>query len=149
LKDLFHQHLLIRAYVLNPPVKEEVLNDWMTRLVAAVGMRMVIAPRSYFVADPGNEGLTGSCNIATSHCAIHIWSEEKPARIEMDLYSCSCFQAETILGMLAEWGLVAHHFWMVDRNGPEFKLVKVETKGKPCPSAHSSIETTCTSTPQP
>ena len=124
---LFHQHLLIRAFVENPPVKEEILNQWLTELFEAVKMKMVIAPRSYYVSDPGNEGLTGSCNISTSHCAIHIWSNEKPARIEMDLYSCSCFHEKTILNKLKEWGLLSYHFWMIDRNDKNFRLVKCET----------------------
>jgi len=127
-KELFHQHLLIRAYVENPPVKEEILNQWMTELVSDIGMKVVVPAKSKYVDAEGNEGLTGSINIETSHMAIHIWSKLNPARIEMDVYSCSCFEEETILKKLNEFGLVKYHSMMVDRNGEEFKVIS-QTKG--------------------
>ena len=122
MEKLFHQHLLIKAYVENPPVEEAHLERWLTELVADVKMKVVIPARAHFVADEGNEGLTGSVNISTSHCAIHVWSNEKPSRIEMDLYSCSCFEVETILNKLREFGLVSHEYMMIDRN-ESFKVL--------------------------
>lgn len=122
-KKLFHQHLLIRAYVQNPPVQEEVLNQWMTELVADIGMKVVVPAKSKYVDAVGNEGLTGSINIETSHMAIHIWSKEEVPKLEMDVYSCACFETETILEKLDEWGLIKYHSMMVDRNEVPFKLV--------------------------
>lgn len=119
-KELFHQHLLIRAFVENPPEKEEVLNQWMTELVEDIGMKVVVPAKSKYVDAEGNEGLTGSINIETSHMAIHIWSKQNPARIEMDVYSCACFKRSTILEKLNEWGLIKFHSMMIDRNGEEF-----------------------------
>lgn len=127
-KELFHQHLLIRAFVEQPPVVEDVLNQWMTELVSDIGMKVVVPAKSKYVDAVGNEGLTGSINIETSHMAIHIWSMQNPARIEMDVYSCACFEEETILKKLNEWGLIKYHSMMVDRNGEEFKVVS-QTKG--------------------
>jgi S-adenosylmethionine/arginine decarboxylase-like enzyme len=123
MKELFHQHLLIRAFVNNPPTDEAVLNQWMTELVSDIGMKVVVPAKSKYVDAVGNEGLTGSINIETSHIAIHIWSKQEPARSEMDVYSCSCFEEITILNKLNEWGLVKHHSLMIDRNGEEFKTV--------------------------
>jgi S-adenosylmethionine/arginine decarboxylase-like enzyme len=128
MKELFHQHLLIRAFVEKPPVEEEVLNKWMTELVSDIGMKVVVPAKSKYVDAEGNEGLTGSINIETSHMAIHIWSKLNPARIEMDVYSCSCFDEETILKKLNEWDLTKYHSMMVDRNGDEFKVIS-QTKG--------------------
>lgn len=123
MKELFHQHLLIRAYVENPPEKEEVLNKWMTELVSDIGMKVVVPAKSKYVDAKGNEGLTGSINIETSHMAIHIWSEETPlAKLEMDVYSCACFDTQTILSKLDEWGLIKYHSVMVDRNEVPFKI---------------------------
>lgn len=121
-KELYHQHLLIRAYVENPPKEEEVLNKWLTELVSDINMKVVCPAKSKYVDAVGNEGLTGSINIETSHIAIHIWSELKPARIEMDVYSCSRFEMNTILEKLDEWKLTKYHSMMVDRNGLEFKI---------------------------
>ncbi|MDD3412371.1 MAG: S-adenosylmethionine decarboxylase [Lachnospiraceae bacterium] len=122
MKDLFHQHLLLRAYVSHPPVEEEILNKWMTELVSDIGMKVVVPAKSKYVDAVGNEGLTGSINIETSHMAIHIWSKLEPARVEMDVYSCACFETETILKKLNEWGLEKYHAMMVDRNDDEFKV---------------------------
>lgn len=121
-KELFHQHLLIRAFVEEPPVKEEILNKWMTELVNDIGMKVVVPAKSKYVDAPGNEGLTGSINIETSHMAIHIWSMQNPSRIEMDVYSCACFEMKTILKKLDEWNLLKFHAMMVDRNDEEFKI---------------------------
>lgn len=123
-KKLFHQHLLLRAFLTNPPVKEEVLNQWMTELVDDIGMKVVVPARSKYVEAEGNEGLTGSVNIETSHMAIHIWSAQSPARVEMDVYSCDCFELETILNKLKEFGLEKYHHMMIDRNGEEFRVTE-------------------------
>ena len=122
-KKLFHQHLLIRAYVKNPPTKEEVLNDWLSSLVDAIKMKIVVPPRSAYVSKLGNEGLTGSVNIETSHCAIHIWDKLEIPRIEMDVYSCDCFELETVLNKLKEFDLVEYHYMMVDRNEAPFTVI--------------------------
>lgn len=122
-KELFHQHLLIRAFVENPPVEESILNTWLTELVSDIGMKVVVPAKSKYVDAAGNEGLTGSINIETSHIAIHIWSKLNPAKIEMDVYSCSCFEIETILKKIDEWNLEKFHAMMIDRNDEEFKVV--------------------------
>lgn len=127
-KELFHQHLLLRAFVEKPPVEEDILNQWMTELVADIGMKVVVPAKSKYVDMVGNEGLTGSINIETSHMAIHIWSAQNPARIEMDVYSCACFDEATILKKLNEFGLVKYHSMMVDRNGEEFQVLS-QSKG--------------------
>lgn len=122
-KDLHHQHLLIQALVDNPPTDEAALNWWLESLVMSVGMKIVIPPRSIHVKTNGNVGLTGSVNIETSHAAIHVWEEEKPARIEMDLYSCAPFELETVLEKIREFELVSYHYMMVDRNRIPFTVL--------------------------
>jgi S-adenosylmethionine/arginine decarboxylase-like enzyme len=129
MEKLFHQHLLLRAYVKNPPKQEEVLNQWMLELIQDIKMEIAVPPRSCYVDKAGNEGLTGSiaftgvANIQTSHFAIHIWDGLELPKIEMDLYSCSCFSEMTILKKLSEWDLVKYYFIMVDRNQIPFTIV--------------------------
>lgn len=124
----YHKQVLIRAYVNNAPeTNEETLNRWLTELVHAIDMKIVIPARSTYVSAPGNAGLTGCINIETSHIAIHIWCEEKPNRIEMDVYSCKDFKVETVIEKLCEWDLVKLHYWLIDRNGNEFELVEKKT----------------------
>jgi S-adenosylmethionine/arginine decarboxylase-like enzyme len=125
MKELYHQHLLLRAYVKNPPKQEEVLNRWMTELVADVKMKVAVPAKSAYVSDKGNEGLTGSINIQTSHFAIHIWDSLEIPKIELDLYSCSCFELETVLNKLKEFDLLSYHYMMVDRNTVPFSIMEI------------------------
>lgn len=121
-KELYHQHMLLRAFVYNPPSKEEELNQWLTELVGEIGMNVVVPAKSKYVDVTGNRGLTGSINIETSHIAIHIWDEHVPAKIEMDIYSCACFEPETVLKKVDQFNLHKYHMMMVDRNGEQFKV---------------------------
>lgn len=120
--ELFHQHMLLRAFIKRPPMKEEEINQWLTELVSDIGMKVVVPAKSKYVDAEGNTGLTGSINIETSHIAIHIWDEQSPARVEMDVYSCACFEPETVLKKLDEFFIQKYHMMMVDRNGEEFKI---------------------------
>ena len=124
MKELYHQHLLLRAYVKNPPKEESVLNKWMTDLVSDVKMKVAVPAKSAYVNDEGNKGLTGSINIQTSHFAIHIWDELEIPKIEMDLYSCSCFELETVLNKLKEFDLVSYYYMMIDRNKIPFTVIE-------------------------
>ena len=127
-QNLYHQHLLLRAFINSPPKTEETLNTWLTELVADIGMKVVVPAKSKYVDVEGNRGLTGSINIETSHIAIHIWDEQVPARIEMDVYSCACFKQETVLKKVNDFGLTFYHAMVVDRNGEEFQ-VEYQSRG--------------------
>ena len=115
-KSLFHQHLLIKAYVNNPPKKMKALNTWLTELVLDINMKVVIPARSKYVDAIGNRGLTGNIGIETSHVAIHVWDEPTPAFIQMDVYSCSCFETSTVLNKLKEFDLINYEYMLIDRN---------------------------------
>jgi hypothetical protein len=65
----YHQHLLVRCWATNPPKKVEELNNWFINLVEKVGMKVVAGPTSVYISDPGNEGLTGTVTLATSHAS--------------------------------------------------------------------------------
>jgi S-adenosylmethionine/arginine decarboxylase-like enzyme len=123
MKLLFHQHLLVKAYVETPPRSEETLNQWLRDVVAAVRMNVCIEPRSFYVDIPGNEGLTGQIGLSTSHLSIHIWDEVQPAMVQCDLYSCSCFETKEVLDMLRPWGLLGYEAMTIDRN-ENFKVVE-------------------------
>lgn len=127
LGDLFHKHFIIKAFVQNPPFKEEILNDWLRDLVAKINMKIVIGPFSKYVEAVGNAGLTGAVIIETSHCSIHVWSESVPAMIQMDCYSCSAFESETIIKKLEEFGLISYEKIVIDRN-IDFKIIEHDFK---------------------
>lgn len=118
-----HQHLLIKGHLSNPPKEVEVLNEWFKELVTKVGMKVVAGPTSVYVDEPGNEGLTGTVTLATSHASIHIWSEDNPPMFQFDLYSCTCFAAKTVLTHLDQFGLTDYEYMMIDRNNG-FRIVE-------------------------
>jgi S-adenosylmethionine/arginine decarboxylase-like enzyme len=76
-----HLHLLVKGYIKTPPKTEKVLNIWFTQLVQNVGMKVVAGPTSVYVNEPGNEGITGTVTLATSHASIHIWDIESYRRL--------------------------------------------------------------------
>jgi S-adenosylmethionine/arginine decarboxylase-like enzyme len=84
-------------------------------------MKVVAGPTSIYVNEPGNEGLTGTVTLATSHASIHIWDNESPAMFQFDLYSCSNFTPKQVLNHIDDWfGLSEAHWQFIDRNGSEF-----------------------------
>ena len=92
-----HLHLLVKGYVKNPPKTAETLNVWLSELVSKVDMKVVAGPTSVYVDEPGNEGVTGTITLATSHAAIHIWDAEEPAMFQFDIYSCKDYDPNVVL----------------------------------------------------
>ena len=121
----FHQHLLVKCWINKPPKEVDVLNKWLVKLVNSVNMNVVAGPTSVYVDYPGNEGLTGTVTLATSHSSIHIWDSIEPSMAQFDLYSCKSFTIDQVLECFIEWGLTKAEWMMIDRNNGLF----VESKG--------------------
>jgi len=121
-----HLHLLVRGYLQNPPKDEAILNQWLTDLVKKVRMVVVAGPTSIYVDEPGNEGITGTVTLATSHAAIHVWDKSDPAFFQFDIYSCSEFSADEVLDHFEEFSLVSCEYMYIDRNDS----LKVVHEGK-------------------
>jgi S-adenosylmethionine/arginine decarboxylase-like enzyme len=116
-----HLHLLVKGYIKTPPQTENVLNEWFTQLVNNVGMKVVAGPTSVYVNEPGNEGITGTVTLATSHASIHVWDAQNPAMFQFDLYSCSDFTPTQVLEHIDEWFVLENAYWsFIDRNQNEF-----------------------------
>ena len=122
-----HLHLLVKGYVKIPPKETEVLNDWFVRLVEKVRMKVVSGPNSVYVDEPGNEGVTGTVTLATSHSALHCWSELELPMFQFDLYSCSCFTPQEVLDHLNEFDMVSYEYIFIDRN-EEMKIIEKGSK---------------------
>lgn len=116
-----HLHLLVKGYVKNPPRSEEILNNWFKELVDKVRMKVVAGPTSVYVNEPGNEGITGTVTLATSHSSIHVWDGQDPAMFQFDIYSCSEFSPKEVLGHINEHFDLQEAYWsFIDRNHDKF-----------------------------
>ena len=116
-----HLHLLVKGYVKNPPKTAETLNVWLSELVSKVDMKVVAGPTSVYVDEPGNEGVTGTITLATSHAAIHIWDAEEPAMFQFDIYSCKDYDPNVVLNHInTNFDLKEAYWSFIDRNKDEF-----------------------------
>ncbi len=119
-----HLHLLVKGYITNPPKSEELLNNWLRELVSKVGMVVVAGPTSIYVNEPGNEGITGTVTLATSHASIHVWDALELPMFQFDLYSCSNFTPDQVLTHINEYFNLQTATWQfIDRNTDEFILI--------------------------
>jgi S-adenosylmethionine/arginine decarboxylase-like enzyme len=120
-----HLHLLVKGYVKNPPKTAETLNVWLSELVSKVDMKVVAGPTSVYVDEPGNEGVTGTITLATSHAAIHVWDAEEPAMFQFDIYSCKDYDPNVVLNHIDNnFDLMEAYWSFIDRNKNEFFELK-------------------------
>jgi S-adenosylmethionine/arginine decarboxylase-like enzyme len=123
-----HLHLLIKGYINNPPKEAERVNVFLKDLVERVRMKVVAGPTSVYVDDPGNEGATGTVTLATSHAAIHIWDASIPSLFQFDIYSCSEFSIEEVVGCINDhFGIVSGNYLFIDRNTDDFQEIESGT----------------------
>lgn len=119
-----HLHLLVKGYIKNPPKDEIILNKWFVELVQKVGMKVVAGPTSVYVDEKGNEGITGTVTLATSHASIHVWDNQTPALFQFDLYSCSDFTPNSVLEHIDSNFELEEAIWQfIDRNGENFVTI--------------------------
>jgi len=99
---LVHKHLIIRAEASRPPMDEEQLKSWMLDFIASINMKVFMGPFVKYCNMPGNRGITAVAIIETSHIAMHIWDEPKPALMQFDVYSCGEFDVKDICNKIKE-----------------------------------------------
>jgi S-adenosylmethionine/arginine decarboxylase-like enzyme len=91
-------------------------------------MKVVAGPTSVYVHEEGNEGLTGTVTLATSHGSFHCWDNTTPPMFQFDLYSCSCFSAEEVLDHLNKFDLIKYEYILIDRNGDKMVIIEDGSK---------------------
>lgn len=95
-----HNHLLVNGWTLNPPTDETLVINWMRELVESIDMKVIQGPYASYVTAEGNRGLTAVVMIETSHIAMHIWDEDKPSKVQFDLYTCGELPVKQVLDNL-------------------------------------------------
>ena len=109
-----HQHMLIRGYVSSALTDPATGKHALRTLVRDIGMVPVTEPQCVYIDTPGNEGLTGSINLATSHVAFHIWDDT--GLIMADVYSCCTFDPQIVIDSLStSLGLYRYGYEIIDR----------------------------------
>jgi S-adenosylmethionine/arginine decarboxylase-like enzyme len=85
---VFHKHLIVRAEIKKPPTAESAVKVWMGELIETIGMKLMMGPYAKYLDVKGNRGLTCVAIIETSHIALHVWDEDDPALMQLDVYTC-------------------------------------------------------------
>ena len=122
--EKYHKHLIVNATVKNPLQTEEDCNKWLSNLVDVIDMEILVPPSSRYCDIEGNEGVTGTVIITTSHISLHVWSEVNPPYIRMDVYSCKDFCSNKVLEYLeGTMGIVEEGHLVLDRNQMKPKIM--------------------------
>jgi S-adenosylmethionine/arginine decarboxylase-like enzyme len=112
-----HKHLILNAYVNNPIIDEESCKKFLLDLTKIVEMDVLIDPVAKYCDIPGNEGVTGTIVITTSHMSIHVWPQEENSYIRMDIYSCKDFDEKKVVDFVDEtMNVTAYGTMLIDRN---------------------------------
>ena len=112
---LIHHHLLIRAQVAAPPLRDFDLARALRALVKKIRMKILQGPNVKYCAVAGNRGWSGSVIIETSSITFHCWEEVSPAVIHLDIYSCAPFAVEDVMPWLQQFELEAVDYKFLDR----------------------------------
>jgi len=81
-------------------------------------MTVMVDPVTAFCDDIGNEGITSTVILTTSHSAMHIWNLPAPAAsiMQFDLYSCAPFEVSEVLLYLANnFEIISARYKFLDR----------------------------------
>lgn len=112
-----HKHFILNATVKNPINDEATCNQFLTDLVKIIDMEVLVPATSKYCDIPGNEGVTGTVIITTSHMSIHIWPQQPNPYIRMDVYSCKDFDHSQVIDFVDKaMGIVQKGGCIIDRN---------------------------------
>jgi len=111
-----HKHIILRAYVKNPPSTEIKLSEWCKDVISRVGMNVISGPHVVYSDMVDNEGFTAVAVLDFSHLSIHTWDKVNPALIEFDLFSCKDFDVNIVLDKLNEFDIITSSQLVVDRD---------------------------------
>ena len=123
---LKHEHVIIRAELLNPPGKSYMpkINAWFADLIDSIGMVRLLGPYTVYCETKGNQGLTGICAIETSSITLHVWDEDKPGVMQLDIYTCAKLDISIVFDKLKEFNPTRIQYLYIDRD-VDFKIKEV------------------------
>lgn len=112
-----HKHLICRCEIITPPLQKDMLfmHSWFKELVEDIGMKILAGPFVEYLDVPGNRGFTGVCIIETSHIAMHIWDEDAPALMQLDVYTCGSLDIHKVFSKLKDFNPLKIEYKYLDR----------------------------------
>ena len=106
LKPSAHLHFIVKAAIKNPPGPKDChkISNLMEDLVEHVRMKVLSPAMTLYCDDEGNEGITSTVILTTSHSSMHIWNFPEPhfSVMQFDLYSCAPFTPQEVLEFLVD-----------------------------------------------
>lgn len=131
MKPSAHLHLLVNAQITDPPGPGdcEKVNEFMRGMVEHVRMKVMLDPVSAWCDEPGNEGITSTVILTTSHCAMHIWNMPEPYNsiMQFDLYSCAPFEVNEVFSYISRhFKVVSASYKFLDRENDLTEISKGE-----------------------
>jgi S-adenosylmethionine/arginine decarboxylase-like enzyme len=133
-QHLEHLHLVVTAWVDEPPMTAQEGENWLRRLVSLVDMQILMDAKALYCEDLGNEGVTGIVGLTTSHSSFHSWHAAKAPFVSFDIYSCRSFLPEVVFQHLMDWKMTKCEYILIDRN-PETGM-KIVDQGTFIPSGN-------------
>lgn len=116
MQDLDHMHVLVSAALADPPTTVERMTDFLTGIVDAVDMKILMGPYATRCDTEGNEGVTGAVVIETSHITAHCWDTAPVPFVKFDLYSCKRFDPQSARNSLLPFSPYWIEMVTIDRN---------------------------------
>ncbi len=120
-----HKHMILNASVRHPLTDEEGCKKWLGKLVEIIDMKILIPPVAKYCDTCGNEGVTGTVVIETSHSSIHVWHQEEVPYIKMDVYSCKDFDPIDVVNFVKDtMDVINGGYTIIDRNQDVPKIME-------------------------
>jgi S-adenosylmethionine/arginine decarboxylase-like enzyme len=123
MKEIKHLHLMVRAEIEKPIETEEAAKQWLTDLVDLIDMKIAAGPISKYIDMPGNEGITATVSVETSHIAFHIWEKLDPMILQFDLYTCGDLDHHKVLSHLYDSFKIVKAEWQYLDRAEGFRLI--------------------------
>ena len=79
-------------------------------------MNPLLGPFTVYCETAGNKGLTGICAIETSSITMHVWDEDKPGVMQLDIYTCSTLDISIIFDKLQQFKPTRIQYVFIDRD---------------------------------
>lgn len=122
-----HKHVIVRAYVNNPPREAIALSDWCCEVIDLVGMKVIGGPLVVYSDMEGNKGHTAVAILDFSHLSIHVWDEISPSLIEFDLFSCLDFDPQIVISKIHNrFDIVKYNYVEFNRDNFDYTMVPYE-----------------------